>query len=53
MIRIKMVYRKTIWTSLGREMLYTVTYSDGLVQDEWYIVHHMYDSPFLDAEKRF
>lgn len=52
MIRIKMVHLQTIWTSLGREMRYQVTYSDGLVQAEWYVVHHRYPSPFMDCEKR-
>ena len=37
--RIKMVWDRTIDTTLGCESRYIVTYSDGTVRARWFIVH--------------
>ena len=46
MIRIKMVRRESIWTSLGREIRYDVTYSDGTTRSQWFVVHDITQNPF-------
>lgn len=46
MIPIKMVLRESIWTSLGRERRYSVTYSDGTTASKWFIVHDIAQNPF-------
>ncbi len=51
-IRIRMRYRKAIWTQLGREVLYVTTYSDGLEVPEWYVVHDHNQNPFTFYARR-
>lgn len=46
MIPIKMVLLESIWTSLGRERRYTITYSDGTTKSQWFIVHDINENPF-------
>lgn len=46
MLPIVMEEITTLWTSLGRETLYHVTYSNGMKKRKWYIRHDITENRF-------